>query len=285
MEDGEAHDVSFDDEDLTDVGIQRRLRSALVWIEPGSIADKMLQDANAHLIALRASGDGDAAGLVVCVDCRHADQVATHMGKHVLRKRPVVACSRSYDVNDPDPADAIEAFARGHDPWIVAVNMVSEGVDIRRLRVVVYLANRLTLLSFRQIVGRVVRSDPGNADDRGRVYVPADRRILDMAREITNEVEFLPAPMTIQLDPQPQGASAIRGEANVRVEFKVLETSGDQGAAFDTAGNLAEAGLIERARCFIRVHRLSGTDPESLALLARQRPALLAQILACEDEA
>jgi superfamily II DNA or RNA helicase len=138
-----VHEVTFDDDDLSDIGVQRRMRAALEWVEPGSIADKMLQDANAYLISLRASGDGDAAGLVVCVDCDHADRVAAHMAKHLLRKRPVVACSRSYDANDPDPADAIEQFERGHDPWIVAVNMVSEGVDIRRLRVVVYLTNRM----------------------------------------------------------------------------------------------------------------------------------------------
>ncbi len=284
-EDGDVHDVSFDDDDLSDRGAQLRLRSALEWIEPGAIADKMIQDANAYLIALRAAGDGDAAGLVVCVDCDHADRIATHMAEHVLRRRPVVACSRTYDANDPDPADAIERFGGGHDPWIVAVNMVSEGVDIRRLRVVVYLTNRTTLLSFRQIVGRVVRSDTTNAEDRGRVYLAADPRILDMAREVTNEVELLPPPILIEMDASRAPAGAIRGASGNASEFEVLGTHGDQGGIFDTSGNVAEAVLVERARRFIRAHKLAGTDPESLALLARQRPALLTQILACEEEA
>jgi superfamily II DNA or RNA helicase len=285
-EDGEVHEVSFEDEDLSDLGVQRRMRAALEWIEPGSIADKMLQDANAYLIGLRAAGDGDAAGLVVCVDCEHADRVAVHMAEHVLRRRPVVACSRSYDANDPDPADAIEQFDRGHDPWIVAVNMVSEGVDIRRLRVVVYLTNRMTLLSFRQIVGRVVRSDTANVDDRGRVYIAADPRLLQMARQITEEVDLLPPAMIIETDPPGARAVPVRDMPGAeRVEFEVLGTSAEQGGIFDTSGNLAEAGLVERARRFIHLHKLTGTDPESLALLARQRPALLAQILACDDEA
>ena len=51
---------SFEDDDLSDLGARRRMRAALEWIEPGSIADKMLQDANAYLIGLRAAGDGDA---------------------------------------------------------------------------------------------------------------------------------------------------------------------------------------------------------------------------------
>jgi superfamily II DNA or RNA helicase len=283
-EDGEVHEVSFEDDDLSDLEAQRRVRAALEWIEPGSIADKMLQDANTYLIGLRAAGDGDAAGLVVCVDCEHADRVAAHMAERVLRIRPVIACSRSYDANDPDPADAIDQFDRGYDPWIVAVNMISEGVDIRRLRVVVYLTNRMTLLSFRQIVGRVVRSDPANVDDQGRVYVAADPRLLEMAREITNEVDLLPPPMIIETDPPGERRVPVRGETGTRVEFEVLRTSGEQGGIFDTSGNLADAALVDRARRFICVHKLTGTDAESLALLARQRPALLAQLLACGED-
>jgi hypothetical protein len=162
--------------------------------------------------------------------------------------------------------------------------MISEGVDIRRLRVVVYLTNRMTLLSFRQIVGRVVRSDPANVDDQGRVYVAADPRLLEMAREITNEVDLLPPPMIIETDPPGERRVPVRGETGTRVEFEVLRTSGEQGGIFDTSGNLADAALVDRARRFICVHKLTGTDAESLALLARQRPALLAQLLACGED-
>jgi superfamily II DNA or RNA helicase len=207
------------------------------------------------------------------------------MAEHVLRTKPVVACSRLYDPNDPDPADAIEQFARGHDPWIVAVNMISEGVDIRRLRAVVYLTNRMTLLSFRQIVGRVVRSDLANEDDHGRVYLPADRRLLEMAREITNEVDLLPPPMIIELDQPGQHRVTVRDVSGTkRVPFEVLGTSGEQGAIFDTSGNLADAALVNQARRFIRMNKLTGTDAESLALLARQKPALLAQLRDCGED-
>ena len=134
-------------------------------------------------------------------------EVADFMSAHVLGFRPVVAASRLRDPGDPDPANAIRFFRSSHDPWIVAVNMVSEGVDIPRLRVVIYLTNRLTLLSFRQIVGRVVRKDPANVDDHGRVYLPADPRLLAMAREVTETVHLLPPPMVIVTD----GSGAGRG--------------------------------------------------------------------------
>jgi hypothetical protein len=69
-----------------------------------------------------------------------------------------------------------------------------------------------------------------------------------------------------------------------RVEFEVLRTLGEQGGIFDTSGTLADAALVNRARRFICVHKLTGTDAESLALLATQRPALLAQLLECGED-
>ena len=274
-EDGVVHTVTFDDQDLTDVGVRRRLRAALEWIEPGSIADKMLQDANQYLLGLRQAGDHDAAGLVVCVDCDHADRVASHMAEHVLPRRPVVACSRLHDATDPSPANAVNDFGRSHDPWIVAVNMVSEGIDIRRLRSVVYLTNRSTLLSFRQIVGRVVRTDRCNVDDHRHVYIPADPRLLDMARQVSEEVDLLPPPMVIYTDTQSGQPIRITGEDGERYDFQVLETIGRQGEAFDTSGRNAEAELLECAKLFILHQGLRGTDPASLALAAKTNPQLL----------
>ncbi len=65
--------------------------------------------------------------------------------------------------------------------WIVAVNMVSEGVDIPRLRVGVYATAAKTPLIFRQIVGRFVRTLPGRPADMSWLYLPADP-VLQRAR-------------------------------------------------------------------------------------------------------
>jgi superfamily II DNA or RNA helicase len=83
-EDNEVHAVTFDDDALTKTGEQRRLRSAIEWIGEGSIAEKMLLDANRYVIGLRKRGDTDAAGLVVCIDCDHASSVADHMHSSVM---------------------------------------------------------------------------------------------------------------------------------------------------------------------------------------------------------
>jgi superfamily II DNA or RNA helicase len=283
-EDGQVHRVTFDDEALTEIGERRRLRAALEWIGEGSIAEMMLADANRYLIGLRRRGDTDAAGLVVCVDCDHAAAVAAHMTS-VINQRPVVACSRLHDENDPAPANAIRRFRVSHDPWIVAVNMVSEGVDIPRLRVVVYLTNRLTLLAFRQIVGRVVRTDPANVEDHGRVYMPADPTLVDMAQQVTQQVDLLPPPIVIVTEPTPVGRIGILGaETDDPVLFETLGTVGRQGDVFDTSGRAATAMLVACARLFIEREGLTGTDPESLAMAAIEKPALREVLLALRSD-
>lgn len=278
--DGSEHRTTFD-ESLSQAGERGRLRAALEWAGPGSIAEKMLADANRFLIGLRRAGDTDAAGLVVCVDCGHADSIAQLMTGRVTGTRPVLACSRQLDKNDADPANAIRRFARSHDPWIVAVNMVSEGVDIPRLRVVVYLTNRLTVLAFRQIVGRVVRTDPANARDYGRVYIPADRHLAAMARQVTEQVRVLPPAMVIELDkpPPPESDGQPRDTPEGRA-FQAVLTRGEQGDAFDTQGRDAAAVLIACAQRFIEREGLTGTDPESLALAAADAPELRDALLA-----
>ncbi len=277
-EDGGIHTVSFD-EDLTGLDQRRRLRTALECVGPRTIAALMLSEANEYLLRLRRSGDADAAGLAVCVDCAHADVVAAFMADHVCKQRPVVACSRRYDPSDPNPADAIRNFMTSHDPWLVAVNMVSEGIDIRRLRVVVYLTNRLTLLSFRQIVGRVVRTDPKNVDDHGRVYLPADPDLVEMATTITREVEMLPTPMTIVTDPTGRAVqSGEPGEKGACGEFEAIGSIGQHGGTLDTKGRSATAVAVEIARRYIAKKGLTNTDATSLALMMREKPELEAMI-------
>ena len=68
------------------------------------------------------------------------------------RRRRRSSCPRT-----PARPTRIAAFARGTGPWIVAVRMLSEGVDIPRLRVGVFATTTTTELFFRQAVGRLVR--------------------------------------------------------------------------------------------------------------------------------
>jgi len=275
--DGRVLETFFGDERQSDTGQRKMLRAALEWMGPDGIAARMLRDANEYLVGLRLAGDRDAAGLVVCVDCDHADLVAGQMAAHLVSRRPVVACSTSNDVNDSSPAEAIRRFKTSTDPWLVAVNMVSEGVDIRRLRTVVYLTNRMTLLAFRQIVGRVVRSDPSNESDHGRVYVPGDPRLLQMARTIQDEVQILPPPIPIMIESPAKPAELRLHGDRVDTDWAV-ETFGAQGEVFDTQDRSARAELVTRCRSYIEERGMKATDPESLAMLAMANPELMRRI-------
>jgi superfamily II DNA or RNA helicase len=89
---------------------------------------------------------------------------------------------------EPRATEKLVTFTRSRDPWIVAVNMVSEGVDIPRLRVGVYATAAKTPLVFRQIVGRFVRTLPGRPIEPSWLYVPADPVLRDHASNIEHEL-------------------------------------------------------------------------------------------------
>lgn len=82
----------------------------------------------------------------------------------------------------------IAAFRNTNQKWLVSVGMVSEGVDIRRLRVLVYLPNALTELSFRQAIGRVVRSAGPDDDTRAYVIMPSFDILEAYARKVEMEM-------------------------------------------------------------------------------------------------
>jgi len=91
-------------------------------------------------------------------------------------------------------AEKLQAFTRSSDRWLVAVNMVSEGVDIPRLRVGVYATAAKTPLVFRQIVGRFVRTLPGRPLDRSWLFLPADPSLRAHAAEVERELRHVLRP-------------------------------------------------------------------------------------------
>src|SRR5206468_7238304 len=90
--------------------------------------------------------------------------------------------------NEPRAAEKLAGFTNARDPWIVAVNMVAEGVDIPRLRVGVYATAAKTPLVFRQIVGRFVRTIAGRPVEPSWLYIPADPTLREHASTIETEL-------------------------------------------------------------------------------------------------
>ena len=79
--------------------------------------------------------------------------------------------------------DLIKVFRNSNKRWIVSVAMISEGVDIKRLRVLVYLPYALTQLAFVQAIGRVVRTLGPKDTSRAYVIMPSNSGIRVHAPE------------------------------------------------------------------------------------------------------
>lgn len=142
----------------------------------GQWMPQVLRAADARLRRLRGDGMPDAGGLVIASD-QAAARAYGRLLAQVTGERPVVV------VSDDDGASAkIAAFAASDQRWLVAVRMVSEGVDIPRLAVGVYATSAATPLYFAQAIGRFVRARrPGETSS---IFLPSVPNLLELAAEL-----------------------------------------------------------------------------------------------------
>ena len=161
-------------EPLTAEQTARAWRTAL---DPsGEWIPAVLAAADRRLTGHRASGMADAGGLVIASDQEAARAYATLLAD-ATGTPPVVVLS-----DEARASERIARFAVSDDRWMVAVRMVSEGVDVPRLAVGVYATSASTPLFFAQAVGRFVRSRrPG---ETASVFVPSVPVLLGLASEL-----------------------------------------------------------------------------------------------------
>ena len=118
----------------------------------------------------------DAGGLVIASDQRSARAYAGRL-RVITGESPTVVLS-----DDAGASSRIETFAASDDRWMIAVRMVSEGVDVPRLAVGVYATSTATPLFFAQAVGRFVRSRARG--ETASVFLPTVTPLLGLANEI-----------------------------------------------------------------------------------------------------
>ncbi|GIF77336.1 DEAD/DEAH box helicase [Asanoa siamensis] len=140
---------------------------------------QVLRAADARLQVKRAGGMPDAGGLVIATDQQNARSYAKLI-ERVTGEKAVVVLS-----DDVGASARIAAFAASDQRWMVAVRMVSEGVDIPRLAVGVYATSASTPLYFAQAIGRFVRARrPG---ETASVFLPSVPHLLGLASEMEAE--------------------------------------------------------------------------------------------------
>jgi superfamily II DNA or RNA helicase len=227
----------------------------------GAWITAVLEAADRRLTEVRR-GMPDAAGLVIASD--HADARAyAALLRSISGTRPVVVLS-----DDPAASKKIARFATSADRWMVAVRMVSEGVDIPRLAVGVYATSVGTALFFAQAVGRFVRAR--RRGETASVFLPSIPSLLGYAAELETERDHVLQSPGDAEDDERELAEAQRQRDTAddlgSGPFQALEAS----AVFDRVlydGN--EFGVTAEEEDFLGLPGL--LEPEQVALLLRGR--------------
>ena len=169
---GEEHAARLGD-------IMNAEQTARAWrtaLDPkGEWIPAVLQAAHNRLMQMRRNMP-DAGGLVLASDTTTARAYAKILKQ--LSNTPVSVILS----DDPGSSDRIQEFSESTDEWMVAVRMVSEGVDVPRLAVGVYATSASTPLFFAQAIGRFVRSRmPG---ETASVFLPSVPVLLGLAENM-----------------------------------------------------------------------------------------------------
>ncbi|MFN8227442.1 MAG: DEAD/DEAH box helicase [Mycobacterium sp.] len=121
----------------------------------------------------------DAGGMIIASD-QTAARAYAELLREIAGEAPTVVLS-----DDPGSSQRISEFSVASSRWLVAVRMVSEGVDVPRLAVGVYATSASTPLFFAQAIGRFVRSRrPG---ETASIFLPSVPNLLQLASELEEQ--------------------------------------------------------------------------------------------------
>jgi superfamily II DNA or RNA helicase len=157
-------------------------QTARAWrtaLDPaGEWIPAVLAAAHTRLMQLRENIP-DAGGLVIATDTTTARAYAKILER--ISGRPVTVVLS----DEAGSSDRIKTFSDSTDFWMVAVRMVSEGVDVPRLAVGVYATSASTPLFFAQAIGRFVRSR--RKGESASVFLPSVPVLLDLASKLERQ--------------------------------------------------------------------------------------------------
>lgn len=225
----------------------------------------VLTAADIRLRQLRSTGMPDAGGLVIAGDQQAAREYAELL-RHITGNTPVVVLS-----DEPTSSQRIDRFRDSSDAWLVAVRMVSEGVDVPRLAVGVYATNASTPLYFAQVVGRFVRArQPG---ETASVFLPSVPVLLELAAGLERQRDHvLGKPHRDEgFDDDALRAARTRDEPDEEDQFVALAADAELDQVIydgDSFGTATFAGSDEEAE-YLGIPGL--LDAEQMRTLLRQR--------------
>lgn len=223
----------------------------------------------------------DAGGLVIASNQTQARAYARHLCEITGKKATIVLS------DDADASDRIDAFRESDDRWMVAVRMVSEGVDVPRLSVGVYATNTSTPLFFAQAVGRFVRAR--KRGETATVFVPSVAPLLELASQMEAERDHaLDRPKSADDEDamwNPEDAMVAQANASESAssdllnQYEALGADAEfDGVLFDGAawGQGAQVGSVEEQE-YLGIPGLLDADQVTTLLRARQAEQVAAQ--------
>src|SRR5690606_9811781 len=168
----EAHLGQDNTKDVTSQAWRTALDPEGAWMPAVlSAADRRLTEIRHHT--------PDAGGLVIATDQTNARAYAVLL-RELTGERPTVVLS-----DEAEASRRIEQFSENTSRWMVAVRMVSEGVDVPRLAVGVYATSSSTPLFFAQAIGRFVRAR--RRGEAASVFLPHVPVLMGLAGEMERQ--------------------------------------------------------------------------------------------------
>jgi len=146
-----------------------------------------IKDADTELLQIRQMHPW-AGGLIVCQFRDHANRVA-EIVREITGEDPVLVHG------DIDRAkDQLKSFQKDtssrRSRWLVTVQMVTEGVDIKHLRVLIYATNKTAPLFWTQVLGRILRYEKEAPLEQTAVfYQYGDERLVEYAMRIEEAIQ------------------------------------------------------------------------------------------------
>jgi len=127
--------------------------------------------------------------------------------------------------DDDGASERIDAFSEEDSRWMVAVRMVSEGVDVPRLAVGVYATSSSTPLFFAQAIGRFVRSR--RRGEVASVFIPNVPALMQLASELEKERNHvLEGPKSAEEMWDAEAALLAEAERGDQASSELLEEEG-----------------------------------------------------------
>ena len=248
-------------------------QTAQAWraaLDPkGDWIRQVLTAADRRLTELRRAIP-DAAGLVIATD-HEAARAYARMLRALTGQGATVVLS-----DDPTASKKIKQFSASDERWMVAVRMVSEGVDIPRLCVGVYATSTSTPLFFAQAIGRFVRAR--RRGETASVFLPSVPTLMSHAAEMETERDHvLDRPVREDGLDDDLLAEANRRRDNPDVGEELPFETVEASATFDRVlydggefGMQAQPGSAEEEE-YLGIPGL--LEPEQVSALLRKRQA------------